>query len=228
MRVIFLAFLLFVYLIPSSVYCQKEMSMPTYRHLMANEESRIDSLAHVTQQLDSLIGKLHQTIKATDSLTKKVWEEIYQLIESDEAGVRTFLAGLDRLKLRVEEVAQDLNIRTYDLLTVNAGETLESIAADSAVYGNKEQWRRLFSFNAEMLHHQPAVKTGMILKIHRKLEKTEYLTKRKETLHSVSENAPFGTAWEIIRRHNQGIMDYFKINGPEEELPPYLILKVHR
>ena len=55
----------------------------------------------------------------------------------------------------------------YDTYTVKTGDTLSSIAAKPAVYGNGNKWRKLYNANREVIKTPNRLRAGMILKIPR-------------------------------------------------------------
>ncbi len=57
--------------------------------------------------------------------------------------------------------------QVYDIHVVKKGESLWSIAADPAVYGDGTKWRRIFNANRDTLKSPDRVRPGMALKIPR-------------------------------------------------------------
>lgn len=57
--------------------------------------------------------------------------------------------------------------QTYDTYLVKKGDTLWSIAADSAVFGDATKWRRLYEANRDVLKSPDQIRPGMTLRIPR-------------------------------------------------------------
>ncbi|MBI2884903.1 MAG: LysM peptidoglycan-binding domain-containing protein [Candidatus Omnitrophica bacterium] len=56
---------------------------------------------------------------------------------------------------------------TYDTYQVKHGDTLWSIAADPAIYGDAGNWRRIFDANRDQLRSADRLRAGMTLRIPR-------------------------------------------------------------
>ena len=56
---------------------------------------------------------------------------------------------------------------SYGRYTVKKGDTLWSIAADPAVFGNANKWRRLYDANRDVLKSPDQLRAGMVLNIPR-------------------------------------------------------------
>jgi len=55
----------------------------------------------------------------------------------------------------------------YETYTVQQGDSLWSIAAKPAIYGNATHWRRIFDANRDLLSNPDSLKPGMSLRIPR-------------------------------------------------------------
>lgn len=57
--------------------------------------------------------------------------------------------------------------QTYDTYVVKKGDTLWSIAADPAIFGDATRWRRLYEANRDVLKSPDQIRPGMTLRIPR-------------------------------------------------------------
>ncbi|MBN2088109.1 LysM peptidoglycan-binding domain-containing protein [candidate division KSB1 bacterium] len=215
-----------IFLLINAAFTQEKMTWQQYQHQLTAWANREIQSKRLAEQLQIKIDSLNQEIKNSDAIHHELWQEIYQLVGSNEAEVNQFLAELDKLENRVDEITAEVRSRQILSTTLSDGETLEQLAARPEVYGDKTQWPRLFSYNAELLQYNHQVTPGMKLQIHRHLLKNEYLTGADDTLSKIANLANISTQWQLIYKLNLPLLNYFQITAPDQKLPAFLLLKL--
>jgi hypothetical protein len=219
-----LVILIFLLIIPG--LSQEKMTWQEYQHQLTAWANREIQAKRLSEVLQIKIDSLNLAIKNNAEAHQQLWQEIYQLVGSNEAEVNQFMAELDKLESRVDEITDDVRSRQVQSITVGAGESLEQIAARPEVYGDRLQWPRLFAFNAELLQYNHQVTPGMKLQIHRLLMKNEYLTGADDTLAKIANLLRVSGQWQVIYKLNLPLLNYFKITESDQKLPAFLLIKL--
>ncbi len=218
--------ILLILFIASSGFTQEKMMWQEYNHQLTAWANREIQAKRLAEQVQIKIDSLKQEIKSSEATHQQLWQEIYQLVGSNEAEVNQFMAELENLEKRVDAINEEIRSNQILNITVGDGETLEKIAARPEVYGDQAQWTRLFSYNAELLQYNHQVSPGMTLQIHRQLLPHEYLTGADDTLSKIANLANISTQWQLIYKLNLPLLDYFKITTSDQILPAFLLLKL--
>lgn len=85
-----------------AVWAQEEMTMEEYNLQLQQLREREAQAKAQIQQLESEIAALQQEIQQVDQQTRQVWNEIYALLGTDEAGVNAFRQQLDGIEGEVD------------------------------------------------------------------------------------------------------------------------------
>lgn len=215
-----------VFLLIISCFSQEKITWKDYQHQLTAWANREIQAKRLSDLLQIKIDSLNLAIKKSEEMHHAIWQEIYQLIGSNESEVNQFLAELDKLESRLDEITEEVRSRQILSIIVGSGETLEQIAARPEVYGDERQWTRLFSYNAELLQYNHLVSPGMKLQIHRQLLKNEYLTGEDDTLSKIANLPHVSNQWQLIYKLNLPLLNYFQITESDQKLPSFLLLKL--
>jgi septation ring formation regulator EzrA len=207
-------------------FSQEKMTWQEYQHQLTAWANREIQAKRLSELLQIKIDSLNLAIKNNDETHQQLWQEIYQLVGSNEAEVNQFMTELDKLESRVDEITEEVRSRQVQSIIVGAGETLEQIATRPEVYGDRLQWPRLFAYNAELLQYNHQVTPGMKLEIHRLLMKNEYLTGADDNLAKIANLSQVSSQWQLIYKLNLPLLNYFKITESDQKLPAFLLLKL--
>lgn len=88
-----------------SSFAQEEMTMEEYNAKMAEYQKRETDAKAEIEKVNAEIEALKQQIAQVDGEVANEWQEIYALLETDEAGVKGFRSALNDLESEVDGLA---------------------------------------------------------------------------------------------------------------------------
>ncbi|MFC1557750.1 LysM peptidoglycan-binding domain-containing protein [candidate division KSB1 bacterium] len=181
---------------------------------LASELSNLDDkIAYTKREIYRLVGYdqngIDAFVRELDSVKQQILglmrlsnEDLYErLDEVDAIGKR-----LDEMKAdkrgKLPDVAVKLRevLNLYDQLkekarnakpkvgryTVMRGDYLWKISKKSEIYGDPYQWMRIYSFNRDEINNPDLIFPNQILKIHKVVEKGQYLVNRGDFLRKIA------------------------------------------
>jgi len=182
-------------------------------------------LGYNQEQIDAFVQELQNIRNQINGLLQLSLEELYgRLDEVAKIGKRLKEMAADK-RARLPDVAKLLKevqalyeqlqakaaqakpkIETY---TVAKGDYLWKIAKKPNIYSDPYQWMRIYSFNREDIKNPNLIFAKQILKIHRQVEKGQYLVKKGDFLRKISGlpevyNDPF--QWKKLYERNSTII----------------------
>ena len=195
--------------------------------IAAMKEEIYRLLGYNQRQIDAFKNELESLRQQIMGLLRLSLEELYdRLDEVERLGGRLEEMAADR-RARLPEVAELLRRvqRLFDQLkekadrakpkietyTVIRGDYLWRIAGKPNIYADPYQWMRIYSFNRNEIKNPNLIFPNQIFKIHRVVERGQYLVKRGDFLRMIAGlpavyNDPF--QWKkIYEANNTIIMD---------------------
>lgn len=98
-------------------YDYETMKMDEYETLLAQWQEKLANAKAGIETTQADIESLKAEIAKVEEEDNQVWQEIYALVESDEAGVKDFMANLDNVEAEIDGLA---NLSPDDLYTRRA------------------------------------------------------------------------------------------------------------
>ncbi len=98
---VFCLILLFSY----SSFAQEKMTMDEYNAKLADYKAREDAAKTELAKCDADMEVVKQQIAQVEGEIASVWNEIYALLETDEAGVNAYRSALNDLEAKVDNLA---------------------------------------------------------------------------------------------------------------------------
>jgi len=84
------------------LFAQEKMTMEEYNAELENWQKRETDAQAAIKSVEAEIEALKEELAKVEEENNKVWQEIYALIGTDEAGVREFMSTLDNLESEVD------------------------------------------------------------------------------------------------------------------------------
>jgi nucleoid-associated protein YgaU len=108
----------------TAVLAQEKMTMEEYEAQLAEWQKREKDANEATKVTEGEIENLKKEIASVEEETNTTWQEIYAMIESDEAGVRAYMSNLENLENEVDALsnlsADDLYKRKKEIDEIEA------------------------------------------------------------------------------------------------------------
>lgn len=160
--------------------------------LVGYDQSGIDAfvreLDSVKQQILGLMRladeELYERLDEVDAIGKRLDE-----MKADKRGklpdvavkLREVLNLYDQLKEKARNAKPKIG-----MYTIMKGDYLWKISKKSEIYGDPYQWMRIYSFNREEISNPDLIFPNQILKIHKVVEKGQYLVEKGDFLRKIA------------------------------------------
>ena len=191
------------------------MRQEFYR-LLGYNQSQIDAfrkeLGRLRQQIEGLLRLSLEELYDRLGEVERIGKRLEEMAADNRAKIPEIAAQLrevqglfERLKARAAQAKP--KIETY---TVIRGDYLWKIAGKTNIYADPYQWMRIYSFNRDAIKNPDLIFPDQIFKIHRIVEKGQYLVGRGDFLRKIAGlpevyNDPF--QWKKIYEANNTIIE---------------------
>lgn len=170
-------------------------------------------VAALREEIYRLLGYTQEEIDAFQKELEQIRDQINGLLRLSPEELYQRLAEVDKIKARLEEMAKDKRAKLPDIARLLAEvmelfqklqeaaarakpnveiysvvkrDCLWNIAKKPEIYKDPFQWIRIYTFNREQIKNPDLIYPDQKFKIHRNVEKGQYLVKKGDSLKKIA------------------------------------------
>jgi len=193
-------------------------------------------VAALREEIYRLLGYTQEEIDAFQKELEQIRDQINGLLRLSPEELYQRLAEVDKIGARLEEMAKDKRAKLPDIArllsedmelyqklkeaaarakpnveiySVVKRDCLWNIAKKPEIYKDPFQWMRIYTFNREQIKNPDLIYPDQKFKIHRNIEKGQYLVKRGDSLKKIaglSEVYSDPMQWKKIYEANRDVI----------------------